>query len=457
MIDVDCMDIIAGRATPPGKGAIAVIRVSGKGSFNVISQHISSKIPVTRMKYFHLYRAEYFGGKSRNNPLDDIMVALMPEGRSYTSEEMVEIFCHGGMGVVFSILRTLLACGVRVAEPGEFTYRAFRNGRIDLLQAEGIGILAESKSSASLEAATALATGKISKTTKSWHEKLTEILADMEAGIDFAVEESEETAIQEQSRSIEKVIDEMSGFLGHAFSDRQFMDGPRVVIAGCSNCGKTTLLNKLAKRNAGLEDALPGTTRDSIEVYLDIEGEDLVLIDTAGFGYTEDPLCKQTRKLAKKSIEEADIVIHLIDAEKGMCSDDEIITRLSGGCNSIRVWNKIDIVPEIEIQYGEEDVCISALTGENMETFKEEIGRRIRELKHNQGGNITLLTYRQSVHVKDAVDSLTRARDAIYDGFSEEVSAQEIRDALESLGKLTGRRIDEEVLGNIFSRFCIGK
>ena len=219
MLDVECADIIAGRATPPGKGAIAVIRMSGKGAFEIISSHIVSKIPVSRMRYFHLYRAMFFD-RVGGNPLDDLMIALMPEGKSYTCEDMVEIFSHGGMGVAHGILRSLLNGGARLAEPGEFTYRAFRNGRIDLVQAEGIGILAEARSSTSIKAATSIVTGKVSKRIIAWYEELTRILADLEFGIDFGDDHNGDGFVKVQNDSIEKIMMEMSGFTGGVSAGR---------------------------------------------------------------------------------------------------------------------------------------------------------------------------------------------------------------------------------------------
>jgi len=456
MLDVECADIIAGRATPPGKGAIAVIRMSGKGAFEIISSHIVSKIPVSRMRYFHLYRAMFFD-RVGGNPLDDLMIALMPEGKSYTCEDMVEIFSHGGMGVAHGILRSLLNGGARLAEPGEFTYRAFRNGRIDLVQAEGIGILAEARSSTSIKAATSIVTGKVSKRIIAWYEELTRILADLEFGIDFGDDHNGDGFVKVQNDSIEKIMMEMSGFTGGVSAGRLITDGPKVVVAGCSNSGKTTLVNKIAGRNVALADEMPGTTRDSVEVYLNLSGGDFVLIDTAGFGYTEDPLWKQTRKLAEKSVEDADIVIHLVDANKGFCGDDAKIERLAGKKNIIRVWNKIDLISEEKIPLEEDDLCISALTGEKIAELVTEIDTRLRKSNFDPDEEILLLTYRQSTHVKDAENSLLRAKEAIQGGYTEEIIAQEIRDALESLGKLTGRAVDEEVLESIFSRFCIGK
>ena len=436
-------DTICALATGTPPSAIAVLRLCGPAVRAIAETVLKRGLPPARVA-----RLDTLVDPT-GQEIDTGLMVFMPGPASYTGEDTLELSLHGGRVVTELALKTLIASGARLADPGEFTRRAFEAGKLDLTQAEAIADLIDAESEGQHRQALQQLDGALAQLYDGWREKLTECLALLEASIDFP---DEEDAPERVDRPALALMDTLIADLEQALVDgnltERIRDGFRVVILGQPNAGKSTLLNQLAGRDAAIVTDIPGTTRDVIEVRLVIQGQLVWLSDTAGLRETSDPVEGEGVRRAQAAADEADIRIWLFDATEGPSPN------LAPQPGDLLVANKIDQPGARDVS--RETICISAKTGEGIDLVTAAIGDRLEARGADKASPIiTRARHRQGI--REGLGQLKQARSMLQDGFGAELVAEEVRLSARSLGALTGHVDAESVLGAVFSAFCIGK
>ncbi|HBT19797.1 MAG TPA: tRNA uridine-5-carboxymethylaminomethyl(34) synthesis GTPase MnmE [Peptococcaceae bacterium] len=456
-------DTIAAISTPLGEGGIGIVRISGPDAVKIAKKIFKPKgrESIGEVKS-HTLTLGYVVCPNTGEVIDEVLLSVMKSPRSYTREDVVEINCHGGMMPLKRTLEAVLDAGARLAEPGEFTKRAFLNGRIDLAQAEAVIDIIRAKTDESLKVAVGNLEGSLSKEIKKFMDGITDILARIEANIDFPEEDPEAFITKnELEEMILKMMKEIEGFLQEAGKGKILREGLKAVIAGKPNVGKSSLLNALLKEKRAIVTEIPGTTRDIIEEMLNIGGIPVRIIDTAGIRKSRDKVERIGVRRSEKSIEEADLVLLVLDATTGIEREDEIIIEKVKNKECIVLINKIDITGKVNIPYyekitGKECIAISAKKGIGLREVEGKIRERVFEGKINTTRPlITRVRHEQAL--KKALKSLGEGLAACRDNLPLDVVAIDIREAWEALGEITGDKVDEEILNRIFEEFCIGK
>jgi len=435
-------DTIAAIVTPLGKGGVGVVRLSGDQSLR-ISAKLLAPFPL-KVRPRHMYH-----GWVKN--LDEVLYVYMKSPKSYTGEDVVEISCHGGVAIAKAILDRAIVAGARQAHPGEFTKRAFLNGRMDLIQAEAVLEAISARTIRVAEVAAGHLGGRLSKEIEAVRATLMDVLAAIETGIDFPEEEDRGRVgkagglLRRQLRIVERAID------GAGYGEI-LKEGARVVIAGKPNVGKSSLLNRLLQEERALVTERPGTTRDTIEEPLGINGIPIRLIDTAGIRRSRDKVELLGINRAKASIEKADLVIALYDASCGRLEkEDHELQGLVKGRKVIVALNKSDLGVRLKSKGSH----ISAKTGRGVDKLLGLMaGELLRGMKT---GGQTILSSRQLGCLVKAKQSLQCAEKSIRIKAGSELIALDIREAIQALGEMTGIEVSEEVIERIFADFCVGK
>ncbi len=451
-------DTIAAVATPPGKGAIGIVRVSGPRALPIASELFRGGRDPAEMPGFS---ASLGWVEHQAQKIDQVLCLVMRAPKSYTTQDTAEFHCHGGPAPLRRVLQAVIEQGARPAGPGEFTRRAFLNGRIDLARAEAVADLIDSRTYASGRAAAAQLEGGLSKRLQEMRAGLLELLALLEAGIDFSDEEEDVTAIEnsELITRLDKADAWMRELIEQAGRARMFRDGARVVIAGRPNAGKSTLMNRLLGEERVIVTPVPGTTRDVVEDMIEVGGAPVRLFDTAGLTEEGEPVESMGVERARKMIETADLCLFMLDGTKDIAElDREMAAAAHGG--AILVINKCDLHMSINKEEakallpGSTALCISALTGEGMDGLMENMADALC------AGEVeapVITNVRHADALSRSRQSILRTKAAAADGLSHEFVASDLRLCLEALGEITGETATEEVLDMIFSRFCIGK
>ena len=435
-------------STPPGVGGVAVIRISGPDADTTLIALTDAPLPAARRASLRRLIDPRNG-----EPLDHPLVLRFTDGESFTGEPVVELHLHGGRAVVASVLDALGACaGLRLAEPGEFTRRAFDHGRLDLSQVEGLADLISAETASQQRAALHQYSGVIGERCRTWSARLTRGLALLEATIDFADEEIPVETWQIATDEIVAVRDAVRDDLACAHPAERMRDGWRIAIVGAPNAGKSTLINALARRDAAIVSDIPGTTRDSIEVHLDLAGYPVTLIDTAGIRAAGDTIERIGIERARRMAAEADLRIAVAAPDAPL--PDAIDALLHDG--DIRLWNKADIAPPP----GADMIALSARSGDGLDA----IITRLRDTVDvgEPPADALLLQQRHRAAMVDALRALDSYADLASDDpdriqQAPELAAQMVREAWESLGRITGERGIDRLLDVIFSEFCLGK
>ena len=452
-------DTIAAISTPPGEGGIGVIRVSGPDTPALAAQLIrlsgSGGLQSHRFSYGTLI------DPATGNTVDEVMVVLMRAPRSYTREDLLEIQCHGGSLLVQRILGLVLRQGARLAEPGEFTKRAFLNGRIDLVQAEAVIDLIRGKTEASLTLAQHQREGLLSRKLGEVRSRLVTSLAFIEAHIDFPDEDIEPASLERIRESVTAALDEVCNLIDGFSAGRVLRDGVSVLIAGKPNVGKSSLLNTLLKEKRAIVTAIPGTTRDLIEEIVNIKGLPVRLMDTAGIRETTDPVEVEGVRLARERLAEADLTLFVLDGSRPFDDDDRLILGDLDGRPYFIVRNKMDLPHCLtlpELMEPRADLRISTLTGEGVGGLLDAIHRTF--LKGEAVDSREYVALSRARH-RDALElcrkRLLQFQENAETGAELELLAVDLRDALAALGAVTGETTTDEILDQIFSSFCIGK
>jgi tRNA modification GTPase len=445
-------ETIAALATAPGIGGIAVIRVSGEDAFAVVDSSFKGKVKIADAKGNTIHYGKFFDGEQL---IDTVTAAVFRNPHSYTGENVVEISCHGGNVVSDKILRVLLRTGARMATSGEYTQRAYINGKLDLAQVEAVADLIHSQSEQGALTAARQLNGEFTKRLEEFRLQLIDVSSLLELEMDFADEDVEFLERQKIVQKIEGAKD-FCIELADSYSAAEILrSGFFVGIAGYPNSGKSTLFNSLLNRKRAIVSEIPGTTRDYLEENLMIKGISVRLIDTAGLRETEDTIEIEGIKLVRSILEQSNMIIVLNDASKGIENSDTLYETLQeeySNADVVLLQNKIDLINE---ELVESYSAISAKFDEGIEDLKHYIydsaknsTERIKDVLINQ---------RHAALLKRAASELDNAKEALSQGMENELVSIDIRSAVKILGEIAGSNFSEDVLNSIFSRFCIGK
>ncbi len=442
-------DVIAAAATAQGRAGIGIVRISGKDLKPIASQ-LLDKVPAPRVATRASFRSR--DGK----PIDDGIALYFPAPASYTGEDVLELQGHGGPVVLQMLLRRCLELGARLAEPGEFTRRAFLNDKIDLAQAEGVADLIEAATEAAARCALRSLRGEFSEVIEGLAKRLVELRMLVEATLDFPEEEIEVSDREHAQERIGQLRGDLARALERGRQGSVLRSGLQVVLAGQPNVGKSSLLNRLAGEELAIVTEIPGTTRDTVRQTIQIEGVPMNIIDTAGLRDTADKVEAIGIARTWDAIGKADVLLLIVDARAGIgAADREIVTRLPGKLNSVIVFNKIDLTGEAPRSEEGADglrVHVSARTGEGIETLR----RALLALAGWQPGgeDVFMARARHLAALARVAEALERAQQAMAHS---ELFAEELRIAQRELNAITGEFTADDLLGEIFSRFCIGK
>jgi tRNA modification GTPase len=455
-------DTIAAVATPAGQAGIGIVRMSGPEARKIAEKIFRPSNPVDSFQSHRLYLGHFIDPAS-GAPIDEVLVSYMAAPHTYTREEVVEINSHSGPLLLEQILKVLLREGARLAKPGEFTFRAFMNGRIDLTQAEAIIDLINAQSERGLQLASNQIHGRLRAEIEKLRQKAVDILAHIEVAIDFPEEEFSLLNREETAGRVQKdLLDPVSRILSGYAERKLWLEGLKTVIVGRVNAGKSSLLNRLLNEEKAMVTPIPGTTRDIIESTIHLEGLPLRLMDTAGFRKVRGKLEKIGIHRAEQKMEEADLVLLVIDQSHPLHPEDlDLLARVRNK-RAVVVLNKIDLPARVNGQaletmaVGLHRVRISALTGEGI----EELRKAIRDVI-TAGIDTTDLGVAPSLRHKEALDRASghfeNSVSNLREGLPFEIVAADLQEGLEALGEIVGETTNEEVLDRIFSQFCIGK
>lgn len=457
-------DTIAAIATPLGESGIGIVRISGEKAIELARKVF---IPAKKKEWWRDsgYRLVYghVVDPETNEVIDEVLLGLMRGPHSFTREDVVELNCHGGVAPLRKTLETVLRHGARLAEPGEFSRRAFLNGRIDLAQAEAICDLVRARTDAQLKLAVSQLKGKLSEKIMFLQDQITDLLAMCEAVIDFP-EDVEETPRSVLEDSLSGLIKEVDSLITSAGQGKIYREGAFVVIAGRPNVGKSSLLNTLLRERRAIVTEIPGTTRDVIEEVVNIKGVPVRLADTAGLRSTTNPVEIIGVEKAKELLDLADLVLVLIDATAGLTGEDREILAQVESKNAVYLVNKVDLTGGEEVKEqlremagGRPVLKISALTGEGIEALEEAIFEQVIGAPAIAADALLVNNIRHKNALEKARRCLAEALEGVRAGLPEDLLAIDLREAWEALGEITGSTVAEDIIDRIFANFCIGK
>lgn len=455
-------DTIAAVATAPGEAGIGIVRISGPKSLdiaNMIFRPVSKNTNILenprKLIYGHIV--------DNDIKVDEVLLSFMKGPHTFTREDIVEINCHGGYISVRKILELVIRSGARIADRGEFTKRAFLNGRIDLSQAEATMDIITSKTSASFDIAQKQLEGKLSSKIKEIRDILTLDLAKITVAIDFPEEDEPEVTYEELLADLKKIKDEIHALILSFDKGKIMRDGLKTVIVGKPNVGKSSLLNAILKESRAIVTEIAGTTRDIIEEYVNIGGIPLRIVDTAGIRETEDIVEKIGVQKSKESIESADLVIMMLDSSRELTDEDiEILTYLDNK-KSIILMNKTDLAQAITDEdiekhtHGKSIIKISALENKGIEEIEKEIEKMVYEGELQTENDIMVTNARHKNSLEKAYIACSDAIKALNSNIELDIAETDFKIAWDSLGQITGDTVSEDLLDTIFREFCIGK
>jgi len=448
-------DTIAAIATPPGEGGVGIVRISGSNVWNIADALFQPRDEIRVSEREH---GTFAYGKVLDTDgveIDTGLVLIMRAPNSYTREDVVEIQGHGGAVGMRRILRRCLEAGARMAEPGEFTKRAFLNGRIDLLQAEGIFDLIRARSDRAASAALEQMEGRLSSKFNLIYEAFLEVAANLETTLDFVEDELPDDVFSGIADLLDRTFQSLDKLLDTWDEGRLLREGARVVILGRPNAGKSTLLNALLGFDRAIVSSTAGTTRDTIEEGFVLDGIPLRVIDTAGLRETDCDIEAEGIRRAEAHSEEANLSIYLLDASEPLHEEDRIRLEKLDPAKSVVVLNKVDLGKQIEVQ----GVEASLVSGEGIEALKQAMAAALEKGADLQAPPHAVISERHRHLLIKSHQEARQARAFLNKNVEENavLAAEHLRSALEYLGQVTGRQYHEELLDNIFSRFCIGK
>ena len=457
-------DTIAAIATPLGTSGVGKIRISGKKSIE-IANRLFRGVKGKKLKGVAGYTAHYgfVIDPGNKKEIDEVVAIVMREPHSFTGENVVEFDCHGGMVPLKKVLELLLENGARMAEAGEFSKRAFLNGRIDLAQAEGIIQVINSKTEKGLDVALNHLKGKLSDKIDEIKNETMKMLAHLEAAIDFPEDEIENFDSDKLGERINFIIKNIKELLETSKEGKIYKEGIKTVIVGKPNVGKSSLLNTLLKEKRAIVTDVPGTTRDIIEEVINIEGLPLKIIDTAGIRETEDMVEKIGVEKTHNSLKDADLVIMMLDVSQGVTEEDINIYKMIKDKPLIVAINKTDLPQKLDKNKIKENfsehplLWISVKEEEGLKELKKAIIDEVFEEGINDSGDVLITQVRHENALKRALKSIKRVKESYEKNMSYDFLTIDLKDVLNNLQEITGESVDEDIIDRIFSDFCIGK
>jgi len=458
-------DTIAAVSTPPGEGGIGIVRLSGDRAFSILEE------------IFRPHRAALSGSPPRSfsmrlgyivyagETIDEVLVSYMKAPHTYTREDVAEINCHGGAVAVSEVLRVVLSKSARLAEPGEFTKRAFINGRIDLPQAEAVLDIVRSKTSRALEAAVNQLQGRLSARISEVFNTLKSVLVLLEANIDFPEEEDvAEIGLEEINKKISEAKDVLAECAASYDTGKIIRDGVTTVLSGKPNVGKSSILNAFLRFERAIVTPIPGTTRDVIEEQLNINGIPFILADTAGITESDNLIEQEGVKRSRTYIERAQLVLMVFDGSEELDERDMEIIQRARTARSIPVINKTDLAMKLDVEKlssaladGTPFVYVSAKTGDGLKDLEKRMTEMVVGGITGGESSFIITSARHFTVLKRALEELRHAEDTLHASPEPELLAYDIRSALDILGEFTGEATNNEILDEIFNNFCIGK
>lgn len=458
-------DTIAAISTGLGEGGIGIVRISGTEAFKVAdavffspSDRKLSSCPSHTIHYGEIRHPR------TGEALDEALVSVMRSPRTYTTEDVVEINCHGGRVSLKKVLDACVLAGARVAEPGEFTRRAFLNGRIDLAQAEAVMDIISSETEKAQQAALGQLGGGLSDRIEKLREQLVETLALIELSLDFSDEDVERPAREEITSRVEKVLSGVTELLDTSSSGMMMRSGASVVLCGRPNVGKSSLMNALLRHDRVIVSPVAGTTRDVVEEYIDLNGVKVRLSDTAGMMDTRDRLELEGIRRSTEKVELADLVILVVDGNEGITEKDKSVYNAVKHKKIVVAANKADLGSGLSERSSREDlgnsplVMVSAINGTGLEELEREIGTKLfPETRFHSGETPVIMRARHKECLEASAGFLREALKACETSGKDELAAVDIGEAVRHLGLITGKTIEDDVIRRIFSEFCIGK
>lgn len=453
-------DTIAAIATPPGEGGLAVVRISGPDAEKIASTiFVRRQSGNARLRSHTLYHGQITAPESAQ-PIDEVLLTIMRKPRSYTGEDVVEVHCHGGNFLVRQILGVILSQGARQAEPGEFTKRAFLNGRVDLAQAEAVLDLIRAKTPQGAQLALNQASGELSKYVGELREELLDILVQVEASIDFPEDEID---LLQRPHLIDKInlLAKKINVISATYDwGRLFREGAKVCICGRPNVGKSSLLNGLLGTDRVIVTPIPGTTRDVIEESLNLDGLPVTIWDTAGIRESLDPVEQIGVALSRQYLEQADALVVVIDGSTDLTADDWALLQISLSKKAVIAVNKSDLpsvvqLPSLATDNATRLATISAKTGIGIDSLRKTLRELILGCVTESPVAVTNLRHRSEL--LRSVAGLARGAEALSQGLPPELAAVDLTDAREALEEIIGVVTNDNILERIFTNFCIGK
>ena len=455
-------DTIAAISTPPGEGGIGIVRISGPEALNIAQTLFVGfrQQDLRSARGYSLHHGHIIDPTSET-VLDECLVSVMRAPHSYTREDIVEVNCHGGRLSLRNVLEAVLHCGARLATAGEFTKRAFLNGRLDLAQAESVIDIIRAKTDAGLQLAVQQLHGKLSTQVETIRQTLQQLLALIEASIDFADEDIELISYPQMSSELQAALAAIARLLASAHEGKIVRDGLSIAIVGKANVGKSSLLNVFLEEERAIVTPVPGTTRDTIEDYINLNGVPIRLIDTAGIRETSDHVERLGVERSRRLIEQADMILCMFDASVPWTEDDDAFLDMIREQEKILVLNKTDLpahvsVADVLANFSEPvpmfPISISRQIG--LDALKQEIVDEVLDIPL-ESVSVTNVRHKQALNL--AQKSLMHAQDSTAADMSQEFIALDIREALYHIGEITGETTTEDILDRIFSTFCVGK
>lgn len=456
-------DTIAAISSAVGEGGIGILRISGEEALKILDKiFISKNKKDTRLMTSYTMRYGHIINPKSKEIVDETIVSYMKKPNTYTREDIVEINCHGGMVGVRKILAIILNNGARLAEPGEFTKRAFLNGRIDLSQAEGVMDLIRAKTDDSMKLALEQTEGKVSQRTRSLMDKIIKIIAHIEATVDYPEDDLEDIVSKQVIEEATGIIEEISQLIKTSQSGKILREGLNTVIIGKPNVGKSSLLNVLIEENKAIVTDIPGTTRDVIEEYINIDGIPVKIIDTAGIRETKDLVEKIGVEKTKEYINKADLIIFMIDGSNELEDEDEEIFKIIDNKKSIIVVNKLDLPTVIDIEalkqkYGKHKIILAAVNNEKgIDEIKKEIVKIVYSGEVREQ-DISISNVRHIDILIKTNENLESGIETLKNRFPLDMASIEFRNAYLKIGEITGDTTADDIIDRIFKDFCLGK
>lgn len=453
---------IAAISTAMSASGIGIVRISGDEAMEVISRIYRSKNGNKDIKKVKSHTIHYGFIYDEEEVVDEVLVMIMKGPHTYTGEDTVEIDCHGGVYAMKRVLETVLKNGAEIAEPGEFTKRAFLNGRLDLSQAEAVMDVIQAKNSMALKSSVEQLKGSVLRAVKEIRSKLIYHIAYIESALDDPEHISLDGYPQELLEVVEKESKEISELLKTADDGRMIQEGIKTVILGKPNAGKSSLLNYLVGEDRAIVTEIAGTTRDILEEYISLNGITLRVIDTAGIRDTEDVVEKIGVGKARQMAEDADLILYVVDSSMPLDENDQEIMELLKGRKSITIYNKTDLTPVVDMEFLKEKTAspvipVSAVEKTGIGQLEDEIRRMFFQGELSFNDEVYITNARHKAALEEALESLKLVKNSIEMGMAEDFFSIDLMNAYESLGRIVGESVGEDLVNEIFSKFCVGK